>query len=464
MANFFIAVGGTGQMVSLAYWRLHKLMPWLEAAKMYHMDKDTIQHFTDVVPSTFIDPLPAQAGATVYDHFNDPTPNKICTDILDTLFTSSEQKTEIKTGMYGHPPVGSSVIIDRLSSANDGILAELLSGNPNNPSPYLKDGGQHTVVICGSAMGGTGAGGVPSVAQYIDQQLAANRTNIKIYVFYFLKHFELPAAGTGSINSHQITTNAESGMCYLTDKIAKGTDGCLMMGLNVSPTRSYEAVGAQTEQSHALHILAAIYAHWVCRGGTFPAKHNAHAIENDWRDEGFVATNIGVEVLLKNGKKVELDKLIQLNMAAKAFLIRLSRFINPPPKFAFVPPIPRELRRTLKRLTKQTNENIETICAKLSEQLLAKAQEIEDIIKWYEEIYQKKTAFSLQPVTELDGKAYKKVKIRPMNVIREWCRNIKSHNDDTTDLVEILTIALYHTLDQTFFNEDFGTVRRGQSV
>jgi hypothetical protein len=457
MANFFIAVGGTGQMVALAYWRLHQLMPWLEAAKMYHIDKDTIEHFTNVVPSTFIDPLPAQAGATVYDHFNDPTHNKMCDDILDTLFTSSEQKTEIKTGMYGHPPVGSSVIIDRLRTGNDGILAELLSGNPNSPSPYLKDGGQHTVVICGSAMGGTGAGGVPSIAQYIDQQLANNRANIKIYVFYFLKHFELPAAGAKNINSDQITTNAKSGMCYLTDKIAKGADGCLMMGLNVSPIRRYEDVGGQTEQSHALHILAAMYAHWVCRGGTFPAKHNAHGIENDWHDDGFVAKNIGIEVLLKNGKTVGLDRLIQLNVAVRAFLIRLSRFINPPPKFAFVPPIPRELRRALKRLTKQTNEKLETICAKLSTQLLAKAQEIEKIIEWYEEIYQKKTAFSLQPVTELDGKAYKKAKISPMSVIREWCKNIKSHNDDITALVEMLTIALYRSLDKTFFNEYFGT-------
>jgi len=456
MANFFIAVGGTGQMVALAYWRLHNLMPWLEAAKMYHMDKDTIKHFTDVVPSTFIDPLPAQAGATVYDHFNDATHHEICSDILDTLFTSSEQKTEIKTGMYGRPPVGSSVIIDRLSTGSDGILAELLSGNPNNPSPYLKDGGKHTVVICGSAMGGTGAGGVPSVAQYIDQQLADNRTNIKIYVFYFLKHFELAAAGAGSINSHQITTNAESGMCYLTNKIAKGTEGCLMMGLNVPPTRSYEEVGEQTEQSHSLHILMAMYAHWVYRGGTFPAKHNAHGIEKNLHNEKFVATNIGIELLLKNGKTVGLDRLIQLNVATQTFLIRLSRFINPLPQFAFVPPIPRELRRALKHLTKQTNENLETICAKLSERLSAKAKEIENIIKWYEDISQRNTAFSLQPVTELDGKAYKTAKIRPMNVIRKWCKNIKSQNDDTTALVETLTIALYHTLDKTFFNESFG--------
>ena len=40
MSNFFVAVGGTGQMVALAYFRLAKLCGFKKSAYTYIMDSD----------------------------------------------------------------------------------------------------------------------------------------------------------------------------------------------------------------------------------------------------------------------------------------------------------------------------------------------------------------------------------------------------------------------------------------
>lgn len=465
MASFFIAVGGTGQMVALSHARLMGLMPWLRPAQMYHMDRDNVARFTDLVASTFIDPLPAGAGTAIGAHFTDPAYRPLCVDVLDALLTSKEQQTAVGSGMYGHPPVGAAMIVDRLGGGSAGGLNEILDGDPIARHAYLRDGSPHTVVVCGSAMGGTGAGGVPSLAQHIDLALGTLRANIRLYVLYLLQHFNLrpdrsdrASEEQETIVNAQVVTNARSGMCYLADKIVKGTDGCLLLGLEVAPSRNYEPVGKQTEQLEPLHVLAAVYAQFLFGGGQLPGRYNAHAIGLQPQAGRILAKELGVNVAADDGRTASLDRLVQLNTAAARFLSRLAHFLLGNVGFAFVSPMPREIDKALGDLTKVTKDSRATVEKALSSRLSAEENRIDALLDRFDSLRQERVPFSLDFRKELDGSDYLRSLSRPLGFMRNWSKKLRFNGDELSydRLCEALLRSLYECLDEAFFKNDFG--------
>lgn len=476
MAGFFIAVGGTGQMAALAYRRLSGLVPWMKQdyANIYHMDMDVVVDFTQEIGTTapgtqetdssiYIDPLPAVSGNTFGEHFRDPANPQLCNDILDTLFTSREQQTSIRRGMYGRPPVGSAIIRDALNNPGQG-LAHLLG--------ILRDGNKHKVVICGSSVGGTGAGGVPTLAHHLDKQLniTGTRTNVQIYVLFFLKHFTLTEAPAGSdeneiIDNAQLDVNASSGMCYLQDKIAEGTNGCLLLGMQESPKREYQQVSSQTDHSQFLHLIAALYTQQLVVGGNnlFNAtgRHSAHVVDRGLEGGKRIIKDLGIEVPVSQASQVTLDRLIQLNLGVRDMLIAMVRLMKASPKLTFIPAMPQKLRKLLKSLPEPT-ETSRTREQELQERLNEQGKKITKIIEWYEDFTNGGTGFDLATVA--NPEKVEKIKRHPMPFIRQWCKEIGkskdiTQNDDQSDeyakLTSSLMTALYRTLDGQIFNRDF---------
>src|SRR3989304_2761744 len=158
MANFFIAVGGTGQNVALAYYRLTKLCGY-EPAKIYVMDSDTS---VSGQQTSFIhlEPIPIEPCITkgqrnsfraLFNLSDDANINAM----LSVLFTSKELKTPIDYGMFGRPSVGSATIMDKIVLINNDDTTEqgcrFSDRHFANLLITLKSPGHHNVVICGSS-------------------------------------------------------------------------------------------------------------------------------------------------------------------------------------------------------------------------------------------------------------------------------------------------------------------------
>ncbi len=463
MGNYFIGVGGTGQMVALAYWRFMHLLPWCKPAEMYYMDRDPIHTgynttITDIIGSLKrIDPLPKEAPNTFYQLLYDPAYPNETQGILSTLFTTQEENTPITTGMYGRPPVGASVLKSKLIGGGDGVFNGLLN--------QLNDGNAHNLVICGSAMGGTGAGGVPSLAQYIDQQLnnAGNRTNVRIYVFYFLKHFTLTDGGGTDgivITPEQVKNNAESGLCYLADKIAHGINACFLMGLNNLPTRNYQDVGSQEEQSHFLHLLAALKAHDSYFQNVFPSELCAYAI-----DVGGLPINV-LKVKLPGGIDIGFSQVLQINEAAENFLLLFKRVIEPLPGFGFFPVLPGNFIKILGKLERSLKKSKENICNEIGKKLDEEKNALKKTRSFLSNIIENARdqdrlfSFGDSDIVLTSGE-YAKEKKSPMGFIRRWCNEMKIRNvtfQNESDVCLELKKALYRTLNKKFFNKKFGDI------
>lgn len=141
MSNLFIAVGGSGQNVALAYLRLAGLCGF-KSADVYVVDCDLESPITNDLKNILnkltkentrqiqdmrIEPIPSDIPPTNLEgrdekHFGniflDP-PNKISLDIAKSvLFKENELNIDIGRGMYGFPSVGASAIMAKIKEVD----------------------------------------------------------------------------------------------------------------------------------------------------------------------------------------------------------------------------------------------------------------------------------------------------------------------------------------------------------
>jgi len=456
VGNFLIAIGGTGQLVAVAYRRVLQMMPWREPAELFYMDRDTIVGLTNIIPFiNHIDPLPGgiTSETSFYDYFRDPASLRLSEDILDSLFDSEEQATPISQGMFGRPSVGASLIKARFLSASpeDGDdFAELVN--------TLSDGRRHIVCICGSAMGGTGAGGVPTVAQYLDERLRAEETraNVKIYILYFLRHFSLtlPRGEDAStfITNEQLGRNAASGMYYLKDRIAKGTDGCLLLGLDDAPQRDYQEVGVQREQCELLHFIASVQIERLFLKEEFPGKGLfGYGIPED----GLSMENL--KIPHPSGNEISFGNLLKLTNAAIEFLVLLKKLIEPLPGFSFVPTLPRNFISALRAMQKYLKGDV---LGEIIAGLEIMVKDLEEAYYWFIQqpnglFYRSEDRYLLkfaESDLSISGVKYQKLRRRPMSFVRKWIsRATFSKGSNVEAFCANLKDSLYECLDEEFF-------------
>lgn len=466
MGEYFVAVGGTGQIAAICYWKILQLLPNYKPAAIYYMDRDTIRdgntegNITSIIPDIkYIDPLPSdiKGSATFESYYLNVAGPDNSRDIMNSLFNRVEQQTEIHAGMYGRPPVGASVIKSNFLRSDNNELNNLVNS--------LKTG-NHTVIICGSASGGTGAGGVPSLAQFLDKELREinNRNNVNIYIIFFLKHFYLTLPERDDdqatkIANEQVRRNEESGMCYLKDKIAEGTNGCFLIGLDDPPERLYQIVGSQTEQAHFLHLLAAIQTQRLFSGETMPGQLCGYAIP----DEGLSLNKLNVRFSDNNTmREMSLEDLLKLNIAAEEWLLLFKKLLDPVPGFSFIPALPHNFSRMLVKLSKGRDRNV--ILESIISVLEAKRSQIINLIEWFlndSKILDKargnKFIEFIDTNTEFTSREYKKFKKNPAKFIRYWFgkTNLKgiSQSNYAMEFCENGVVSLYQVLDEKFLRK-----------
>lgn len=487
MANFFIAVGGTGQNVALAYHRLAKLCGF-EPAKIYVLDSDLSisrqqPSFVPLEPIP-IEPciLPLQRNS--FRELFNPNNNADIASMLSVLFTSKELMTPIDEGMFGRPSVGSATIMDKIVLMDGDNTPQhsckLSDRNFANLLQTLQTPGSHNVVICGSAKGGTGAGGVPTLAQYISSNV--DRTRVNIIALYFLRHFNilLPEEQLkyDEIKNTQLKINAESGMCYIADEINKGINACVLFGLLEPIDVPYKEAQAQEEIETFLYSLAAIVGNNSFNTPLTnifppnPEKIYAYWIPYDVNSNGSNLLVPDINVYLPNGRAISLDNIPKLAKATIEFLEIFSKYINPLPRYSLVPPliVPKKLRQAIDTLRNNTQMDKKTAFNNIAEALKRYRAGIESNLEWFRRLLKKESELANQKAIttvlspdnneitiSITGENYEKTKKRPMGFIRDCVNNTSWANlREVEDFVKPLVIGLQKSINKTFLNNVFG--------
>lgn len=484
MANFFIGVGGTGQQVAIAYCKLTKLCGY-EPAKIYIMDSDlSIAR----LQSSFIplEPIPIQPCILPLQRnsfrslFNSRQDQAI-DSVLSVLFTPKELGTPIDDGMFGKPPVGSATIMDKIVLMDNDTTPQQIcrfsDTNLSNLLTTLETPGNHCIVICGSAKGGTGAGGVPTLAQYISSKV--DRRRVKIVILYFLRHFNilLPTEqDENEIKNRQLSLNAESGMCYLANEISKHVDACVLFGLLEPVDIPYRKTQKQEEMGMFLYLLSAIVGNNSYNANIeklFP--QNSDKIYTYWIPYD-VNSNISnlmlsdIDVYLPNGGSVGLDNIPKLAKATVDFLEIFSKYINPLPRYSFIPSliVPRRLKEAIDTLMKNIRKNKKETCQNIALNIQGYKKEIEGNIGWFRSLLeyekylanQKPRAGVLSKDNDeaitITEEGYEKSKRQPMGFIRDLAKEINwGEPEETMDFVKPLVIGLRSSINKTFLGNIF---------
>ncbi len=481
MGNYFIAVGGTGQMVALAYLRLTKLCGF-KPADIYLMDCDDTGPITEDLTRMLgehnirkIRPIPERDNlGQLKDIFADARFNNNIDPVLSLLFTEKEEMTPVSTGMYGRPPVGASALKTKIfetiaNPANDPALTNLTNALAV---------GQHRVAVSGSLLGGTGAGGVSTLAQHIRQNAGAG---IRITIIDFVKWFLLESddnhsADTTSIEDKRLQVNAESGVFYLQDKIARGVDACVLLGLPDPVSIKYKQVGQQTDVCNFINLLAA-----VLTNNSFAGNYNAIFPQPNVVYGYVIPDNglrpAGLSLLLPDDNNriiaTTIDKIIMLAKSTERFLGYLSKYLQGGlPAFDFTPflSVPNKLRRAIRLLSLANHMNEKQTCEVVIKKVAQKMGDLGACIGWFFILHS-------QGIFEFENKdlilttqKYKKAENLPMPFLRKWLNGMNLDNwigsinaaspaDTNTEVfVNQMIIGLRREINRTFLNKHFGNM------
>jgi hypothetical protein len=260
-SRYLIAVGGTGQHIALAASRLVRANALIGDIQLIALDPDN----ETPLPQLLKAPTPSMSGAnhplkngtvrapfdieklgkkTFEELFVDPDhPEE--QELFQALFDADEGNIPVHKGMYGTPCVGATVFGD---GANSDALQNLLKP--------LSTASQ--VFVCGSVVGGTGAGLMHKLVREIQRYYAG-----ELFGIFMLPWFDIEGGGGASaINMAVINRNASHGTKYFYEHTLPMLTASLLVGssgMRATPVLQRIRVGEgdMTEKPSYLHLVAA---------------------------------------------------------------------------------------------------------------------------------------------------------------------------------------------------------------
>ena len=218
--NFIISIGGSGSkcMESLIYLMAAKFLPSTEPYRVFVVDKDANCGNTNRCRNTigsyhtlrkavegqpYAEPSLQECTWCFEDSLNEivrmkgrTVQNSLCQgghdqQLLDMIFSRSEQTEDLVNGFYGHPAMGAAV-----------FEAVSLTGSYQNSELFraiqeaVSSGTQHiNIFLMASIFGGTGASMFPNVARSIRDRFCqggANLDKISIGGALLMPYFRFP--------------------------------------------------------------------------------------------------------------------------------------------------------------------------------------------------------------------------------------------------------------------------------
>ena len=481
MSNHIIAVGGTGQMIALAYLKLARLCGYRDGdiAEIHIVDSDrtgdtceqiaTLLHKAKNALKT-VAPIPShrKLGSFSQD-FDEAGTNDNIRRIAPLLYTAKDLEVNVRKGLYGRPSVGSACMsIKTNPPAGHNTDPELIALRDSVCQPGNK------VVICGSLFGGTGAGVIPTLARFLRNSQDGN--SIEITIVSMLKWFRIPGVADAdggidkSIDDNMLSANSSAGIFYLKDRITEDVNACVLLGPREPIERDFEKVGQQNEKAYFINLLAAIIASNTLNAGSLDKvfgtivdpKMYCYVISGgDDNNPQMLSADL-LDVFLPGGKnnRIKLHEIIEVSKEVVAILGYFANYIYGGYKsFSFTPSFTRP-RWLVKSFKEGTNRHVHALVIERREQLSS-------LISWYNQL---DTQEGHQPYfsTELERinvarKKYNKVRGNPMKFIREWMNDIKVVNDGNLseeELVDLLIVELRKKINNKFMDNKFGDLYR----
>jgi hypothetical protein len=197
---------------------------------------------------------------------NDPA----LSGFFDVLYSAEERNQSLDEGFRGRPAIGSAVMsqIDmrRLgeepwSSLIQSIEAD--AGNGQNPR----------VLLCGSMFGGTGASGLPTIAQLINNRLNPPdenkniRSSVRLGCIFLLPYFSFTVPPDAEdreglfASADGFLLNTEAALRYYVDRSGELFDTIYLLGNETTENVGFSVGrGSQRNNPHFIELMAALAA------------------------------------------------------------------------------------------------------------------------------------------------------------------------------------------------------------
>ena len=269
-----VCVGGTGQHVALAVSRLVNLGAIEDGIECCIVDADNrsklakrtknaagyvdhnfgIDHPLGDSARGFLTPFDPEAAAdggselTVRDLTLGQTPKPETANLFDALFRPEDAEQNIHQGFYAKPKLGSTAFAAQ-SIKGDGLVSQI----------NAKIGNHDKVFICGSFIGGTGAGVIPSLVQKLTRNSA-----VKWYGMFHLRWLDPTGGGNAAITGADMDRNMRHGAEYFYQYVRENMRASVLMGPPTSGTDNL--IGpvsnpANGENPSFYHVLASYALH-----------------------------------------------------------------------------------------------------------------------------------------------------------------------------------------------------------
>ena len=186
-------------------------------------------------------------------------------NLFDALYTEAEKETSLDMGFRGRPAIGSAVMsrVDNLSQAPWPDFFEKIKKDSGN-------GRDARIFLCGSAFGGTGASGFPTLGRLISDRLEAKdmncRSSVKLGGVLLLPYFDFTVPGDIQnseelyANPNDFLLNTEAALRYYRDQARKTFDLIYLLGTpNPSSVEQFSlGKGEQCNPPHFIELYAAL--------------------------------------------------------------------------------------------------------------------------------------------------------------------------------------------------------------
>jgi hypothetical protein len=187
--------------------------------------------------------------------------------LFDVLFTAQERKIPLDLGFRGRPAIGAAVM-SHLALDSQPWLSLL-----EEVKKEAKDKDKPTIFLCGSAFGGTGASGFPTLGRLIHEYLFKNgcREDVKVGGALLLPYFDFTIPQKIAKDSNELYAdpdrfllNTEAALRYYQVEAEGIFNNIYLLGspqLSSIPEKEFGlGSNAQKNESHFIELYAALAA------------------------------------------------------------------------------------------------------------------------------------------------------------------------------------------------------------
>lgn len=200
-------------------------------------------------------------------HYYDYQSGDDLRNLFDVLYTPEERELQLNEGFRGRPAIGAAVM-----SQLDLAAVDLSKFQPwaNLFKGLQLDGSKARIVLLGSAFGGTGAAGFPTLGRILSNQLNKDGyEKVKIGGALVLPYFEfsIPPQYAASTEIYarpeQFLLNTEAALRYYRIQAQNSFDTIYLLGSqNLAHVNNFSlGRGSQRNAPHFIELYAALAAH-----------------------------------------------------------------------------------------------------------------------------------------------------------------------------------------------------------